>query len=395
MSSEDKAARPDALTHATLREEYERERERLRDLWAEVSTLRGDAYIAAAAAYRREKADVKARYASIRRPGRPPTAAMSPSTRERTVGSLRSASPPAPGGLAREITELFVSGELDLSQRADAPAPGWDGMPELIVARHMRSAGADDAQVRLMLTFTAAMDRARDADRLWFAAGRLFEQSPWAFDPDAVVAGRLTDLADVLRHHGVSQRHGPDAAAWRVIAESLTDDGATPAVQAAIFDGVGDARVLLEALAATSAGGTDRFPLLRGPKVGPMWIRMLAHPGAATITSIDVLPVAVDVQVRKVTEYLGVADSVGLDLETARPVIQQAWAEVVAAGGAVGPPAIDGSAAALDPALWFWGKWGCTRCQRAGRKVPIAPPCDRCRFALGPAELTPSDQTAR
>jgi hypothetical protein len=89
-----------------------------------------------------------------------------------------------------------------------------------------------------------------------------------------------------------------------------------------------------------------------------MWVRMLAHPGGAAITSLEVLPVAVDVQVRKVTEYLGVTATEGLDLEAARPLIQGAWQADVRKAGAVGPPGLDGTAAALDPALWFYGKWG-------------------------------------
>ena len=31
---------------------------------------------------------------------------------------------------------------------------------------------------------------------------------------------------------------------------------------------------------------------------------------------------------------------------------------------------IANTAAALDPALWFFGKWGCTRCEQAGRLPP-------------------------
>jgi hypothetical protein len=66
--------------------------------------------------------------------------------------------------------------------------------------------------------------------------------------------------------------------------------------------------------------------------------------------------VAVDVQVRKVTEYLGVTEIEHLDLDRARPLIQRAWANAVASGGAVGPDGIAGSAAALDPALRSWVK---------------------------------------
>jgi hypothetical protein len=88
----------------------------------------------------------------------------------------------------------------------------------------------------------------------------------------------------------------------------------------------------------------------------------------------------VDVQVRKVSEYLGMTDTGGRELDDVRPGIQQAWRADVQANGAVGPPPLDGTAAALDPALWFWGKWGCTRCERAKRKLPIGRPCEGCRF---------------
>ena len=253
-------------------------------------------------------------------------------------------------------------------------------MPEVVVADRMRTRGASERQVRSLLTFTAAMDRARDADAPWFAAERLFLAEPWTFAPEQVVARTLTELADVLRRFRVSQRHGPDAAAWRIIAESLVDKLGDPAVRRAVVDGEGDARELLESLAAQSPGGTDRFPFLRGPKVGPMWVRMLAHPGGADMSSIDVLPVAVDVQVRKVTEYLGVTDTNNRDLESARAIIQGAWSRDIAENDAVGPPALGESAAALDPALWFWGKWGCTRCERAGHQLPIGPPCRQCHL---------------
>jgi Family of unknown function (DUF6884) len=135
---------------------------------------------------------------------------------------------PGSPGLARTLTEAFVAGRLDLSTRDGAPTPGWAGMPELIVAERMRAAGARDVDVRLLLTFAAAMDRARDADRLWFAAERLYEAAPWAFDPAQVVDRNLIELADALREYKVSQRHRADSAAWRTIAEALV--GAPTAV---------------------------------------------------------------------------------------------------------------------------------------------------------------------
>lgn len=355
--------------YADVLEEYRRAKAALKPMWSSVATLRGDEYVDALAAYRAEKQRVADLWRQVR-------ALAQIRVEESVLGESLATGDTAivrKPGLARDITEAFVAGRLRLGE--GAPAPGWAGMPERIVAQRMREGGASDADVRLLLTFAAAMDRARDADLLWFASERLFQAAPWVYRPEEVTRRPLTELADLLRTHKVSQRHGPDAWAWRIIAESLAGTDVAPATRRAILEGCGEARELATELQSISEGGTDRFPLLRGPKVGAMWIRMLAYPGGAEIASLDMLPVAVDVQVRKVTEYMGVTDTGGLDLDEARRFIRQAWTADVADRGAVGPRAIDGTAAALDPALWFWGKWGCTRCERAAKKLPIGSAC--------------------
>lgn len=283
-------------------------------------------------------------------------------------------------GLGRRLTDLFMGKALDLSNRTGAPPAGWDGMPEVVAVRRLREIGADDQAVRRFLTFNAAMDRARDADRLAAAGVRLFRDQPWAFDPVEVANRPARALADVLRRFGVSQRHSVDAYGWRLLAETLADASLAPAVRGAVFDGRSDAHSLQKELGLTTAAGTPLFPLLSGPKVGPPWIRLMAYPGGATITSLDVVPVAVDVQVRKVTEYLAVTDTGGLPLDEVRPVIQEAWRRDVLDHGAAGPAGLANTPGALDPALWFYGKWGCSFCQRATQKSPISPLCAECRF---------------
>lgn len=283
-------------------------------------------------------------------------------------------------GLARRITRAFMAGAFDLSGRPGAPAPGWGGMPELAVARRLRAAGATDAEIRLFTTFTAAMDRARDAERLWNASGRLFLDHRRSFVPEEVARRPREELMAVLREYGVSQRHTVDAGAWHTIAQSLASQVFSGAIRPAVYEGRGDARDLLRTLQKTGETGQPRFPLLRGPKVGVMWVRMLAYPGGAEISSRDVLPVAVDVQVRKVTEYLGVTATHGQDLERVRTLIQQVWAEDVRRRGSEGPGSLANTSSALDPALWFYGTWGCTRCEQVGRKLPISEICQECRF---------------
>lgn len=101
----------------------------------------------------------------------------------------------------------------------------------------------------------------------------------------------------------------------------------------------------------------------------------MANPGGAGIRRIERIPVAVDVHVRRVTRNLGVA-ATG---ETGgKRAIQAAWHAAVGAGDVPGPPGIAGTCAALDPALWFFGKHGCRHCEAASRRIPIGTACGRC-----------------
>lgn len=56
--------------------------------------------------------------------------------------------------------------------------------------------------VGLFLTFTAAMDRARDADRLWANSARLFDDEPWVFDPAEIDGVDDTDRRRASRTQG-------------------------------------------------------------------------------------------------------------------------------------------------------------------------------------------------
>ncbi len=284
--------------------------------------------------------------------------------------------------LAEKIAGDFYGDGFDLSARDDPPSGAWTQMPEVKAVRKLRDLGASDREVRLFLTFISAMDRARDANRLWCAGYCLFKSRPELFEPDIASSIEIETLRKLLSESGVSQRHEQDAKAWSKIARSLSS-GHGP-VRRVIDDGIGDACKLLEDLRSESSSGCPRFPLLKGRKIGPMWVRMIAWPGGAKIDRIGVIPVAVDVHVRRVTENLGVTDTRHLRLEQARPCIQSAWHKAVSLAKIGGPPEIEGTCAALDPALWFFGKYGCSHCEKVGSRVPIGRACDSCQFPFPP-----------
>ena len=304
--------------------------------------------------------------------------------------------------IAKLIADDFYGDGLDLASRGMAPSHPWLDMPEVEIVHRLRAAGAEfetgndsallhsvrsakhirflgdtDRAARLFLTFVAAMDRARDATQLWNAGGRLYEDHPESFDPQYVAGLEVDELRRLLKAASVSRRHGPDSKAWHQIGNSLSARLKSP-VSRVIDAGAGEAQELLRDLKSRDRDGRDRFPMLRGPKVGPMWVRMMANPGQAVIDRIETIPVAVDVQVRRATESLGVTATRGLPLPKAKRVIQQTWRNAVSEADIVGPAGIKGTCAALDPALWFFGRHGCGHCKKVEEQVRFGRACDFC-----------------
>ena len=276
------------------------------------------------------------------------------------------------------IADGFYGGQLDLSERGMVPYDSWSRMPEVEFVEKMCDSGKSERTVRLSLTFVSAMDRARDSNSLWQAAAELFRSHPELFEPSEAIKIPLDRLESLPRKSRVSQRHGPDSKAWHVISSSLALEDSP--IRRVIDSGLGDAWELLKALKTRDGMGQSRFPLLCGPKVGAVWVRIMADPGGAEIKRIEKVPVAVDVQVSRATENLGIASTRGLELKEAKPIIQSACREAVAQIDIGGPPRIAGTSAALDPVLWFYGKYGCSHCEKLGKRVPISRACDHCQL---------------
>ena len=280
--------------------------------------------------------------------------------------------------LAELIADSFYGDRLDLSASDEATAGTWFEMPEVGAVRRLRDLQASDREVRLFLTFVSAVDRMRDASRLWRAAAALYESRPDLFEPTEVARVPVSRLREVLSSAEVSRFHTADSKAWKRIAVSLVEEEGS--VRRVIEEGKGDARKLRADLRSTQAGKA-RFPLLRGPKIAPMWVRIMAAPGGAVISHMETIPVAVDVQVRRVTENLGVTDTRGLTLgRDVKCRIQSAWQEAVSAADFGGPLQIAGTCAALDPALWLFGARGCSVCEKQNQQIPISKACDSCQL---------------
>lgn len=104
---------------------------------------------------------------------------------------------PNPAAIARLITDDFVSGRLAISRPNSLIPRGWDAMPECMAAAAVRSTGASPSEIRSFITLVMAVDRSRDADRLWRIAAETYQRDPWLFHPAEVMdqpPGRVREL---------------------------------------------------------------------------------------------------------------------------------------------------------------------------------------------------------
>lgn len=283
-----------------------------------------------------------------------------------------------PAQVAEVISDNFYNDRFDLSERRLRKNSAWSLMPEVEAERQLRALGESERSIRVFLTLISAMDRVRESEELWRAGVDFFKQHPEVFKPEHVSAISKDTLNVMLREAKVSGRfYNKDAEYWHKIACSLVSGSG--AVCRLIDSGDGDAEELLEELYKEKS----RYPALSGPKISLMWIRIMVTPGRSKIKRIDSIDVAVDVQVRRATENLGMSDTMGLELnKECKQLIQFAWKHAVQSANIGGPPEIAGTCAALDPALWFFGKYGCSHCEKMGRRLLISNACRNCRLPV-------------
>ena len=117
--------------------------------------------------------------------------------------------------LAELIADSFYGDGLNLSAREEGGGGMWWEMPEVGAVRRLRDLHASDRKVRLFLTLVSAMDRMRDANRLWETAAALYESRPDLFEPSAVAHMRVSRLREVLSAGEVSRFHRADSEAWK------------------------------------------------------------------------------------------------------------------------------------------------------------------------------------
>lgn len=215
----------------------------------------------------------------------------------------------------------------------------------------------------LFITLTVAIDYQRDAHTLWNAARQTFEDPEvcYLFDPAAVhAAGNAKVVADMQRHR-LSKKPGKDARIWQQVAISfLKKWGGDP--RNFLADCGMSGPVVLARLAADVHKERGRnvadYPYLRGPKIGPLWLRMLRDNVGIDLSDLDAVPIPVDVHVARASFTTGVVrGSYSGAVSEAFEEIRNVWRAATAlVPHPAGRPMM---ALDVDEPLWHLSKFGC------------------------------------
>jgi hypothetical protein len=230
------------------------------------------------------------------------------------------------------------------------------------------------------ITFTVAIDYMRDAPTLWNNSRLTFSdpETKYLFYPKMIEQASFEKVVNDMQKHGLSKKPERDANIWYTLGITFSRKwGGYPLnfIQSCDWDSIKILEALYNSRYYSEGTFKPDFPNLRGPKIGPLWIRMLRdNVGITQLVHLDKVPLPVDIHIARATLTTGVLKGryIG-NLEKLFPEIRVVWSESVKGLSIKGRPMI---ALDIDEPLWHLSKYGCS-----GNRNKISGICsiyDRC-----------------
>lgn len=244
---------------------------------------------------------------------------------------------------AREVARRLYDAFAD-------PARGIHGqttMPEDVLPAGVSRGSYEH---RMFITLTASIDYMRNADTLWAASRRAFEDpaTRYLFDPIQLAQVPFPHVVRDLQRHRVSLRPNQDAKIWTKVSFTLLHKWSgdpLELVRAADYDG----RILLATVRAEAG-----FPFLRGRKISALYVRMLRDNVGIALKNMGQIPIPADIHVVRATMSTGVLRGrfVG-SLDSLRTHVEDVWSAAL--------QDTELSPLDVDEPLWHLSREGCSK----------------------------------
>lgn len=260
---------------------------------------------------------------------------------------------------------------------------GHKDMPEDITPTGVERGSLEHV---LFMTLTVSIDYQRDAPSLWEVSRQTFQdpETRYLFDPGQLRQITFQKIAKDMQKYKLSKKPQKDANTWRTVALTFHDKWKDDP-RNFLRDCSWDSLVILNRLGNDTHMYNGKpvfdYPFLRGPKIGPLWLRMLRdNVGISELKNLDKVPIPVDIHVARATLATGVVrgDFKG-DLGHLFKHIREAWFVSTKGLKLEARPMI---ALDLDEPLWHLSKYGCTKRNNISGFCPFRQRCEAKEYCV-------------
>jgi len=260
---------------------------------------------------------------------------------------------------------------------------GRKDMPEDIMPNGVAAGSLDHI---LFITLTVSIDYQRDAPSLWESSRRTLNdpETRYLFNPKLLHQTPRRRIVEDLQKHKLSKKPQKDANIWRTVG--VTFHKKWEADPRNFLENCNwDSLIILKHLRNDTHLYNGRlvsdYPYLRGPKIGPLWLRMLRdNVGISRLMNLEKVPIPVDRHVARATLTTGVVSGQFKErLEELFEDIREAWFKSVKDLNVKNRPMI---ALDVDEPLWHLSKYGCTKRDEITGHCPVYSRCEAKDFCV-------------
>jgi len=260
---------------------------------------------------------------------------------------------------------------------------GRTDMPEDIMPNGVVRGSLDHI---LFITLTVSIDYQRDAPSLWASSRKTFDdpETRYLFDPKLLYETPSDKIIENMQKYGLSKKPQKDADIWRTVGVTFYKKWESNPCNF-LKNCNWDSSLILKRLKNDTHLYNGRslpdYPYLRGPKIGPLWLRMLRdNVGITQLRNLDKVPIPVDIHVARATLATGIVrGQFRGKLDEVFEYIRKAWFESVKGLSIKNREVI---ALDVDEPLWHLSKYGCAMRDKTTGNCPLYHRCEAKEFCV-------------
>lgn len=187
-----------------------------------------------------------------------------------------------------------------------------------------------------------------------------------------------------MQRYGLSRKPRKDAHIWRTVGITFYkkwDGDPRNFLESCDWDALTILQRLHDDCHIYNKRRVPDFHYLRGPKIGPLWLRMLRdNVGISHLRNLENVPIPMDIHVARATLTTGVArGSAKIEMSDLFEYIRRAWSESTDGLYFNDRPLI---ALDIDEPLWHLSKYGCTKRNSLTGDCPLHGECEASDFCV-------------